>query len=145
MTPRWMVPSEDAGVRALFARCHPGNTPRPPHWFQAHPTLVVYDDLRLVGFTSFVLAPCSKGYVAYGHDLCVAPERRQEGLGTLLHAARCRIARDLGAVDFVGLTAPDNTPMIAIFERQGLTPQQTIPNAYPDECRDGVVWIGSLP
>lgn len=138
-----MHPTEDWGVRSLYARCHPGAPPPPQNHYQCHPTLVLYDSVRLVGFTSFTLSPTPKGYVAYGYDLCVAPERRQEGLGALLHTTRCRIARDLGAIDFVGVTAPDNAAMVAIFTRAGLLPKETHPHFYPDGA-PGVVWIGSL-
>ena len=121
LTPRPMRPEEDTYVRDLHALCHPEELAPAPFWYFAHPTLVLEAAHRLIGYASFTLSPMpKKGYVAYGADLGVHPEDRGKGYGRLLHEARCRIARDLGALDFVGTTTPDNTPMIRIFAASGL-------------------------
>ena len=144
-TPRWMTLEDEPDVRRLFAACHPGALARPKHWYQAVPTLVLGGPRHVMGFTSFTLSPTDKGFACYGQDVCVDTAVRGAGYGRLLHLARCGIAKSLGAVDFIGLTAPDNRAMIRIFEGQGLKPWKTIPNAYPHETPGtGVVWIGAL-
>lgn len=146
---RWATPGDETAIRALFAKCHPGNPQRPEHWYQAVPTLVAeageYPVLEMVGFTSFTLSPVPEGFACYGQDVCVDPSVRGAGFGAQLHARRCEIAKALGAKTFIGLTAPDNEAMVRIFQRQGLKPVQTIKNAYPfDTPSTGVVWIGAL-
>lgn len=115
-----MRPDEEAAVRTLRQTCFPGVDPPPPLWHFAHPTLVIEADGALVASTSFTLSPhAKKGYVCYGSDLCVHPDSRRQGYARLLHAARCEIARSLGAVDFVGTVKADNQASRQFFLSAG--------------------------
>ena len=115
-----MRPNEDAAVRDLYHLCHPDFATPGPYWHFAHPTLVLTVKGRIVGSTSFMLSPDAKrGYVCYGADVCVHPAHRKVGYGRQLHEARCAIARDLGAIDFVGTVEPGNTAMVTILSRAG--------------------------
>lgn len=106
---RPMYPDDEKHVRELHALCFPDSSETPPFFYFAHPTLVIAAAHRLIGFTSFTLSPdAKKGYVCYGVDLCVHPDDRRQGHARRLHAERCRIARDLGALDFVDSVDPVN-------------------------------------
>ena len=134
---RWMTPQDEVWVRGLHRRCHPDAPPRPDHFYQCHPTLVIPLAPSVIGFTCFTLSPPTKGYVAYGVDVCVDAEHRGKGYGRALHAERSRIAKSLGAIDFVGLTTPDNEPMARIFAACGIELRERLPDGQ-------AVYIGSL-
>jgi GNAT superfamily N-acetyltransferase len=135
-----MALSDDQAVRELFAACHPGWRPCPPFWYFAHPTLVIRDRDRIIGFTSFAvsIAPIldRQAYeddVIWGRDVCVHPEYQGHGLGLMLCEERLDVARDLGLHFFIGTTWASNRAMIAIFERQGCVKSPTVlHHAYPD-------------
>lgn len=131
---RPMRPDEEFAVRELRRRCHSGEVPL--GFYFVHPTLVLEQDSEVIGFTSFTLSPMPEGYVAYGVDLCVAPEYRGLGHGRALHAERARLCREHGAVDFVGTAEPGNEPMIRILASAGLS------RATSADGRD--IYIGAL-
>lgn len=135
MTPRWYAADDDAKVRALYAVCHPGWPERPPHWFHAHPTLVLDD---VAGMTSFTLSPMPDGLFAYLLDTCVHPDAQGKGYGALLFRERERIVKDLGAIFLVGVTAPTNHTMRHMLAAAGFTQGEHVPHAYADGPAD--VW-----
>ena len=133
-------------VRALWKAAHPSWPVPVPEWFIAHPTLVMEGRARLLdGYTSFSVAPgvleSLEGMVMYGADVAVHPLSQGQGIGRALHRARLDLARKAGAVAFVGMTQPDNRPMVLVFERAGATRGLRIPNYYPDG-QDGVIYSG---
>jgi len=136
-------------VRELHALCHP-DYERPPYFFLAHPTLVKIVDGRVIGFTSFSVAPApacphllEAGELMYGHGLAILPTYQNLGYGTALVEARRQIGLALGVEVFIGMTEPDNVGMLRIFERQGLKAYETRPSAYPNGAA-GVVYVGGL-
>ena len=116
VTIRWMRPDEAEQVREMFAILHPKRPVPNPCIF---PALVADAGDRLVGYTMFTLAPTEKGYVCYGVDHGVLPKYRRQGIGREMHEERCRLAREAGAIDFVGTVRKGNKPMIRILESAG--------------------------
>lgn len=131
-------PAEDAQARELFRLCHPDYPARGPLWFFAHPTLVLRDGDRLIGMTSFTLSPTTEGYFAYLMDTMVHPDYQGRGLGNVLFDARQDLAWELGAVQQIGLAAPDNDRMNHMLAGHGFTRGQILPDAFPSG--PGVVW-----
>ena len=104
----------------LRAAVYPGEPKRDPRMWWAFPPLVVPRKAEIIAATTFTLSPDAKrGYVCYGVDHMVHPDHRRQGIGTLLHEERCRIARELGAIDFLGTITPDNDAMKAILVASG--------------------------
>lgn len=143
MIPRQMRHEDDRDVRTIFAICHPELPSRVPEWFVAYPTLVIRLDNHIVAFTSYSISLGLYGTLTlYGNDLCVLPMYQKRGLGWELAQARHAVGRAVGATTFIGITAISNTPMIRIFERQGLHACQRLPAYFGED--DGMVWVGSL-
>ena len=142
MILRPMTPPDEPAVRALFAQCHPRWAPRATHWYVAYPTLVAFEDDTLVGFTSFAVTNYLGTVMVCGQDLCVLPIVQHTGVGWALHTARCEMGAEVGARMFTGLTAPENKPMIRIFERCGYHACHAVPGAFPDG--NGVIYLGDL-
>ena len=104
----------------LCAAVYPGVPKRDARLWWAFPTLVMPHGAEIIGATSFTLSPDAKrGYVCYGVDVLVHPDHRRQRLGTLLHEERCRIARELGAIDFLGTVEPGNVAMARILTASG--------------------------
>jgi len=97
---------DEYAVRVLHALCHPGAVDRPLGWYIAHPTLVVTENLTLIGYTSctVVLIP-GFGQTMYGMDVAVHPGHRKKGVAARLHQARLALARDIGVRVFMGATS----------------------------------------
>ena len=130
---------ELAEVEAIYRACHPTWPARPAEWYIGFPTLICRAKGRIVGFTSMSLSwpptelQTTKGYVLWGHDVCVHPEAQGRGVGWRLCEARLAFGRTLGAHFFLGMTWPGNKPMIRIFERQGcIRRPEHIAEAYPN-------------
>lgn len=83
------------------------------------------------------------GEIGYGHGLSVHPEARGQGLGWTLIEARRRVLADLGLSFFIGMTQPDNGPVLEFFRRQGLRCEGRVEIAYPDGA-PGLIYMGCL-
>lgn len=117
---RQYVPRDLQALYRLYAAVYPAHPPRDPRAWWAFPTLVIPRGTEIIGATSFTLSlDAERGLVCYGVDHLVHPEHRRQGLGTLLHEERCRIARELGAIDFVGTVEPDNKAMSSLLIASG--------------------------
>lgn len=148
---RMMRPTEEAEVRALYARCHPGWPQRAPAWYMCMPTLVTRDARRLLGFTSFAVSwPPTVGalktdaLVMYGFDVCVHPEAQGQGIGLALCEERLALARRVGAALFLGTTWAGNTAMLRIFATQGLRFHAKLPNFFPPPQTEGLMYVGTV-
>jgi GNAT superfamily N-acetyltransferase len=141
-----MPPSLEPQVRALCATCHPGWDDPSPHWFFANPTLVVLDE-QLVAYTSYAMNMDDAGRLAiYLQDTGVAPAARGRGLSRVLMNARLDIGRSMGARLAVGMTQPDNVPMLGLLRSCGFRELTTLPGAYTQvhPAADGVVFVLDL-
>lgn len=149
LVTRWFKPADARAVRAIHGTCHPTWPARPAAWFHAHPTLVAVQDGEVVGMTSFSLAlppttlNVSQGEIGVGHGVEVHHDYRGCGLGWALATARHAMLAELGVGFFIGMTQPDNAPMLAIFRKQGLTRHQHLRGVYPDGT-DGVMYVGTV-
>jgi GNAT superfamily N-acetyltransferase len=139
---RLMGAEHEPVARDLFRAAHPGWPEPVASWFIAYPTLLAWRGDQPVGYTQFSMNMTDTGYlVMYGQDLYVSPEARGQGLGMRLQQKRLEIARDLGAVAFAGVTAPDNAAMLAIFKACGAVPLHQVPGYYRYDTppRDGII------
>ena len=138
-----MQPDDEKQVREVYALCHPEQPARASDWYWAYPTLVLVQENRVVGFTSFSLSPGPSGVLTlFGNDVCVTPGCQGRGFGWELAQARLDVGRTLGATAFIGITAVTNRPMQRIFERQGLHACQRLPGYFG--AVDAWAWAGSL-
>ena len=145
---RPMAQAEEIDVRRLYEVCHPRWPRKPKHWYQAHPTLVLFHGATLLGFTSYSVGPppttlASSGEteLMYGHGVYVHPDHRGKGYGQQLADARLKVCRALGLLTFVGMTQPDNAPMRAIFARHNMKTWGQVPSAYPDGA-EALIYMG---
>lgn len=141
---RHFADADAAAVNRLYAACHPTWPIKPEGFWWAHPTLVLMGRSGdIIGATAMTLglAPATelaellahnRAEVGWGHGVYVDPAHRGKGYGWMLADARHQALRALGAGFFLGMTQPDNTPMRAIFARQGLEKRLQVPNNYPD-------------
>jgi len=148
MTIRPMAPEDEPIVRAIYSDCHPGWPQRPAKWYVAMPTLVAEVDGGVVGFCSYSIALAPKPEIAntiiqYGQDICVSPFYRGQGVGRALADARIDVARDVGAVSYMGFTQPRNDAMKAIFRAHGLESHGILPSYYPDGSA-AVIYVGKV-
>lgn len=139
----------------LYALGHPGWPRLTSLWHFAHPTLVIRAGGRLAAAAAFsvAVAPLAEranqnDEVMWGRYLCVHPDFRGQGLGTILFADRLDVARELGLHFFIGMTWPSDTAMIRIFEAHDCVRSPApILNAYPHNPprdRAGVMYTRGL-
>lgn len=142
---RPMAPAEEIDVRHLYEVLYPRWPRKPNHWYQAHPTLVLFSGATIIGSTSYSVGmPPMQGIttaeVMYGHGLYVHPGFQGRGFGRQLADARFAVGAELG-LQFIGMTQPGNAAMKAIFESQGLTAWGEVAEAYPDGST-GLIYMG---
>lgn len=143
----WMNPGDEVAVRSLYSICHKGWPQKPISWYHVYPTLVARIAGKVVGFTTFAVQTEPDGrIVLYGQDVCVNPTYRGQRIARLLCDARLDVGKDVGAVQYVGVTRADNTAMVAILEAQGMTRSAVVPGhfTYDNPPADGVVYIRQL-
>lgn len=152
---RDLTAADVPAVQALDAVCHPAWPAKPAGWWWAHPTLVLeLNGSGVVGATSCAisLAPATelvalldhdRAEIGWGHGVEVAPGLRGQGWGWRLAEARHQRLAGLGIRFFLGMTQPDNAPMLAIFARQRLHRSVAVPRAYPDGS-PGVLYTGGI-
>jgi RimJ/RimL family protein N-acetyltransferase len=145
-----MVEADAKSLSELHALCHPTWPERSEIWWRCHPTLVLEDGDSVIGSTSFVICMPPTPHLAevgteigYGHGVTVHPDHRGQKYGWLLAEARHQVFRDLGLGFFIGMTQPENQPMIRIFERQGLRRGRRIRKGYPDGA-DVILYTGAI-
>ena len=136
---------EDIDVRGIYAACHPTWPAQPPHWYTAHPTIVLEIEREIVGYTSYslVMQPelSQEGEIMIGYGIDIKPGHHGKGYGRLLCDERLAIARAVGAKVFVGHAATDNHAMRRLFEQDGFKVygSSTDPDGRPIELYLGPI------
>lgn len=123
-----MRPDDLHGVNTVFAACYPSKPVPHALWWWSHPTVVIPDEARIVGYATFSislpptveLAGLVANEVGWGHGMAVHPDSHGQGVGTRLHAYRNEVMRALGLRFFIGHAHPHHSAMQAIFAADGL-------------------------
>ena len=121
-------------MRDLYRACHPTWPELPGPHFYAWPTLVAIAPYphNLVGYSSYGLNVDDNGRLAiWLKDTGVAPEVRGQGIARELMMERLRIGREMGAGVALGMTQPENKPMLALLHSLNFEERLRIKNAYP--------------
>lgn len=142
---RHMDSTEEPVVRDITRRCHPSWPPRPKFWYFANPTIVALYQGGVVGYGSYTVDnhPAGSSFIQYLRDSAVDPEYRSQGIGRLLIQKRMYVGRQVGCAMFVGMTWPENTSMRKILQTEGFHACQTVPNAFPFNPADGIIYINA--
>lgn len=141
----YVAPYMVVEVADLAKLCHPNRQPQhSPLFFYVYPTISLLDKDGMVAYASFTLTPGPTGTTMYGKDMGVHPDYRGKGYGLKVAKERLKLANAIGAVGFIGMTRPDNTPMRVIFEHLHLHACQTMPGYYTDEGEpaDAIAYVG---
>lgn len=139
-----MPPSSAVFVRRLYAACHPG-WPMPPsaHFF-AYPTIVASENAEILGYASYSMNLTDTGLrQIWLQDSGVAEHARGRGIARELLRYRLDIGRAMSVSHAIGMTQPDNHPMLRLLRTEGFDEVHSYPAAYPDG-QAGVLFIRSL-
>ena len=141
-----LPPDLEGDVRELYRICHP-KWPEPPgpHFF-AYPTVVAIADYphNVVGYAQYAMNLDDAGHISvWLKDTCVAPEARGHGVARALMLERLRIGFEMGAVAALGMTQPENAPMLGLLRSLHFDEREHFQHAYP-AGEDGIFFGLSL-
>lgn len=144
--PEPMPPMLEPAVRRLYKICHPNWDEPSLHWFYANPTLMIVED-GLIAYSSYSMNINDDGVLSiFLQDTGVAPFERGRGLSRVLMNARLDIGRSMGAKFAIGMTQPDNKPMLGLLQSIGFREVAAAPNVYTNvrPHLDGVMFLLNL-